>query len=183
MFIILFTKSFESRVINENRFLNFGKATWMIPLFSQTDVSRSESQLVKTSTTFRIRSDSFWPSMQTIPVKMGGKLTPPMARFAAKTSDFLFSRICWSLKIENAIKMKPRVFIYKWQIRHSHWYDASLQQKLLRINLPQNLGDNNYKSKKSLDIKPCKTDGISWNCHAVLTIFNLKSSRFRNFHH
>ncbi len=36
--------------------------------------------------------------MQTIPVKMGGKLTPPIARLAAKTSDFLFSRICCSLK-------------------------------------------------------------------------------------
>jgi hypothetical protein len=38
------------------------------------------------------------PSMQMIPVKIGGKLTPPIARLAASTSDFLFSRICCNLE-------------------------------------------------------------------------------------
>ncbi len=162
MFIILFTKSLESRVINENRFLNFGKATWMIPLFSQTDVSRSESQLVKTSTTFRIRSDSFWPSMQTMPVKMGGKLTPPIARFAAKTSDFLFSRICWSLKIENAIKLKPWIFLYKWQIRFLQCNKSFNGSICLRIGLK-----TITIVKRSLNLRPCKANWILWNCQLI----------------
>ena len=91
-------KSRPSSDKNENRFLNFGNDRWTTPL-EQTEVSMSASQLFKT-----LMTSSIWvtspvvPSMQTIPVKIGGKLTPPIARLAARTSDFLFSRICCSLK-------------------------------------------------------------------------------------